>query len=35
MTIKEALKEAINLLKKSNIENSIQQAKIVLASVLQ
>lgn len=35
MTIKEALTKAINLLKKSNIENPIQQAKIVLASVLQ
>lgn len=35
MTINEALMEAINLLKKSNIENPIQQAKIVLASVLQ
>lgn len=35
MTIKEALTEAINLLKKSNIENPIQQAKIVLANVLQ
>lgn len=35
MTIKDALTEAINLLKKSNIENPIQQAKIVLASVLQ
>lgn len=34
MTIKEALTKAINLLKKSNIENPIQQAKIVLASVL-
>lgn len=34
MTIKEALTEAINILKKSNIENPIQQAKIVLASVL-
>lgn len=35
MTIKDALTEAINILKKSNIENPIQQAKIVLASVLQ
>lgn len=35
MTIKDALTEAINLLKKSNIENPIQQAKILLASVLQ
>lgn len=35
MTIKEALTEAINILKKSNIENPIQQAKIVLASLLQ
>lgn len=35
MTIKDALTEAINLLKKSNIENPIQQAKILFASVLQ
>lgn len=35
MTIKDALTKAINILKKSNIENPIQQAKIVLASVLQ
>ena len=35
MTIKEALTEAINLLKKSNIENPIQASKIVLASVLE
>lgn len=35
MTIKDALTKAINILKKSNIENSIQQAKILLANVLQ
>lgn len=34
MTIKEALKNAIDLLKKSNIENSIQIAKLVLANVI-
>lgn len=34
MTIKEALNEAINLLKKSNIENPIQISKIVLANVI-
>lgn len=35
MTIKEALIEAINLLKKSNIENPIRIARVVLASVME
>lgn len=35
MTIKEALTNAIDLLKKTNIENPINQARIVLANVLQ
>lgn len=35
MTIKDALSIAINILKKSNIENPIQISKLVLASVLE